>query len=68
MATKAITVSTKKKQTHRDRGYVTRREAGHALRRLAADLEAPTDGCLVKLSINLWLASEDQPEVRDGAK
>lgn len=61
---KVQTVSTRKKQTNRDKGYVPRREAAHALRCLAARLEEPSDGNLIKFSINVWLVSDDEPETK----
>lgn len=54
----------RKKPTHRERGYVSRADAAQAFRDMAARIEEPNDGCLVKLSINVWLASEDEPDKR----
>lgn len=52
----------KRRLTARERGYFPRADAAKSLRDLAATLEQPSDGSLVKFSLNVWATPDDEPD------
>ena len=54
------------KQTKRERGYVPAKQAAASLRQIVNQIEnyGPSRG-LVKLSLNIWHAEDDQPELQN---
>lgn len=54
----------KKKRTHRERGYAEQKDAIATLQQLIQRIESFPPKHLIKLSMQIWLASEDEPEKR----
>lgn len=52
----------RRKQTHRERGYIERKDAIQFLDGVIDRIHNMPDHCLVKISLQIWLASEDEPD------